>query len=114
MELARQIAAQCWCDEETSKIEMDSVLAEAIAKRINSWMTIAAQNERNADFYRGLLDECANNLGVLKEEAYKSDDGFTHDSPIRLKIPELVRQLAETVVDLKDEVDFLRTSKEMK
>jgi len=32
---ARAIAAQCWCDPETSHIEMDVNLAEAFAKRLN-------------------------------------------------------------------------------
>lgn len=31
-----EIAAQCWCDEETSMIEMDSRLAKAFAKRLES------------------------------------------------------------------------------
>lgn len=34
MTLARQLAAQCWCDAETSGIEMDDRLAESFAKRI--------------------------------------------------------------------------------
>ena len=33
---ARQIAAQCWCDKETENREMDTVLAEAVAKRIDA------------------------------------------------------------------------------
>lgn len=31
---ALEIAAQCWCDKECSSITMDTVLAEALAKRI--------------------------------------------------------------------------------
>ncbi len=34
MQEAREIAAQCWCDPETSMIEMDTRLAEAFAKRL--------------------------------------------------------------------------------
>jgi hypothetical protein len=34
MDEARQIAAQAWCDPETSGIEMDVRLAEAFAKRL--------------------------------------------------------------------------------
>lgn len=30
-----EIAAQCWCDEETSMIEMDTRLATAFAKRLD-------------------------------------------------------------------------------
>ena len=31
-----EIAAQCWCDKETSMIEMDSRLAMAFAKRLDA------------------------------------------------------------------------------
>jgi len=91
IEEARVLAAQCWCDEETSGIEMDSRLAESIARRIAMWMETAAQESRNADFYRGLVDECAKSIGV---RAYTSDDGVIHDEPIRLRVPELVAELA--------------------
>ena len=94
MEQARIFAAQCWCDEETSGKEMDAVLAEAVARRIAAWMDATAQMARNADFYRNLLDECAKHLGVA---VYTSDDGSVQDSPLRLKIPELVAALAANV-----------------
>lgn len=32
--LALEIAARCWCDEETKHITMDTALAEAFAKRL--------------------------------------------------------------------------------
>ena len=90
MQEAREIAAQCWCDEETSSIEMDTILAEAVAKRIAAWMESAAEYCRDVEFYRGLLDECAEHLGTA---AYISDDGSIQDEPVRLKIPELVAKL---------------------
>jgi hypothetical protein len=96
MEQARMIAAQCWCDEETSGKEMDATLAEAVARRIAAWMETAAQMARNADFYRGLVDECAKHLG---EAAYTADDGTVMDEPVRLRVPELVAELTS-----KDEV----------
>ncbi len=34
MEEARGLAAQCWCDPETSSKTMDPVLAEAFARRL--------------------------------------------------------------------------------
>lgn len=88
------VAAQCWCDEETSGTEMDAVLAEAVARRIAAWMDTAAQMARNAEFYRGLLDECAKHLGP---DAYTSDDGTVMDEPLRLKVPELVAALTANV-----------------
>ena len=87
MDEARQMAAQCWCAPETSAIEMDVRLAEVVARSIAAWMTTAAQAQRNCDFYRGLLDECAKHIGA---PAYTADDGTVMDSPVRLKIPELV------------------------
>lgn len=47
----------------------------------------AARYSRNSDFYQGLLDECAQHLG---KEVYTSDDGSVQDSPLRLRVPELV------------------------
>ena len=87
---ARGLAAQCWCDAETSDRVMDPVLAEAVARRLAAWMDTAAQAHRDMEFYRGLLDECAQHLG---RKAYTADDGTVGDSPIRLRIPELVAAL---------------------
>ena len=87
---ARQIAAQCWCDPETSKTVMDGVLAESVARRIAAWMDTAAEFARNMEFYRDLLDATAKHLGP---DVFTADDGSVMDSPVRLKIPELVEQL---------------------
>lgn len=97
MDEARQQAAQCWCDEETKDRVMDPVLAEAVARRIAAWMDTAMQFNRNEDFYRKLLDECADNLGVLRDQAFIQDDGGVVDSPLRLKIPGLVARLSNQV-----------------
>ena len=91
MSEARQVAAQCWCDPETSDRIMDIVLAESMARRVAAWMDTAAQFAQDVDFYRGLLDQCAASLGP---EVFVSDDGSIQDSPLRLKIPALVEQLA--------------------
>jgi hypothetical protein len=91
-EIAQQAAAQCWCTPETSSIEMDVRLAEAFTRVLAGWIDSAAQFSRNAEFYRGLLDECAKHLGP---EVFRCGDGSVSDSPLRLKIPELVAQLAQ-------------------
>ena len=52
MEEARAIAAQCWCDPETSHIPMDVVLAEAVARRIAAWMNTAAFHAQNEEYWR--------------------------------------------------------------
>lgn len=90
IEEARQMAAQCWCDDDTSGIEMDVRLAEAVARRIAAWMDTAAQAQGNADFYRGLVDECAKHLGP---RAFTADDGTVQLDPVRLRVPELVAEL---------------------
>lgn len=90
MNEARQLAAQCWCDENTQHKTMDVELAEAVAKRIEMWMASAAQYARNADFYRDLLVSVAKHLG---SDAYTSDDGTIQDEPLALKIPELVEAI---------------------
>lgn len=43
MEQARMLAAQCWCDEETSGKEMDATLAEAVARKIARLRAINAE-----------------------------------------------------------------------
>ncbi len=96
MNMAREEAAQCWCDPETSHLTMVPELAEAVAKRICLWMEMSARQSENAGFYAGLLDKCAENLGPLAEQAYISDDGSVQDEPLALKIPELVAELAKS------------------
>ena len=86
---ARQLAAQCWCDPETEDRVMDPVLCEAVAKRIANWMDTAAQNQRNTDYYRGLLVKCGEAIG---KRAYIADDGTIAEDVLCAKIPELVEK----------------------
>lgn len=87
IEEARQIAAQCWCDAETQDREMDAALAEAVAKRIAYWMETAAQNQRNTDYYRGLVERCGKAIG---ERAYTQDDGGRSEDVLCAKVPEII------------------------
>ena len=87
IEEARQFAAQCWGDPETADREMDAVLCEAVAKKIAVWMETAAQNQRNADYYRGLLVRCGEAIG---DRAYIADDGTKMQDVLCAKIPEIV------------------------
>ena len=89
IEEARQQAAQCWCDPETESKIMDTVLCESMARRIAYWMEIAAQNQRNADYYRGLLVRCGEAIG---DQAYCADDGSMSEDVLCAKIPELVEE----------------------
>jgi hypothetical protein len=94
IESAREVAAQCWCDPETSHLVMDPILAEAIAWRIAVWMDTAAQHCHNESFYRDLLNQCAANLGPVQPKVFLQDDGGIVDEPLRVKLPELVKELA--------------------
>jgi hypothetical protein len=90
MDEARQYAAQCWCDPETSDRVMDTQLAEAVAKRIAAWMDTAAQAQRNVDYYRSLVVRCGNALG---DAARTADDGGRSEDVLCAKVPELVEAL---------------------
>ncbi len=89
-ELAMQIAARAWCQPLTSGKVMDPELAEVFAELLDNWMDTAAQEARNAEFYRDLIDQCAQ---VLGPEAFTADDGTVMQDPVRLKVPELVQKL---------------------
>ncbi len=90
MEEAREMAAQCWCDERVSDRVMDVEFAEVVAERIASWMQTAAQNQRNTDYYRGLLVKIGESIG---QAAYIADDGSVSDSVLCASIPDLVESL---------------------
>lgn len=62
----------------------------------DSWMDIADQHCRNEAFYRGLLEQIASHLGP---EVFVRDDGSVQDSPLMLKIPELVAALVTRSTD---------------
>lgn len=91
LEIATQTAAQAWCTEDTKHKVMDPILCVAFARILAGWIGTARQHARNEDYYRGLLDQCAQHLG---EAVYIQDDGGRYDEPLRAKIPELVEALA--------------------
>lgn len=103
-EEATAISAQCWCDEETSSIEMDVRLANAFAKRIAMWMETAAQNQRNTDYYRDLLIECGEIIG---EAAFISDDGSVQTDVLCAKIPDLVKEKDRIIAQLRASIEEL-------
>lgn len=86
-EMAIQIAVQCWCDVDTTSKTMDIDLALAFAKRLSAWIETAAQNQRNADYYRGLLEKCGEIIG---DRAYECDDGTKSQDVLCSKIPEII------------------------
>lgn len=84
--------AQGWCEPEAAHIDVDVVLAQAIAKPVGAlvrnWYDTAAQHARNEEYYRGLVKEIGLMLG---DEAFISDDGSVQDDVLCAKVPELVR-----------------------
>ena len=89
MDEARQIAAQCWCDPETSDRTMDTQLAEAVAKRIAAWMDTAARFSNGLEYYRGLVIRCGEAIG---KDAYICDDGTKSMDVLCAKVPELIEK----------------------
>jgi len=109
METAIGIAARIWCDPDYEYVIMNPDLAERIAallmnnanainnpianeppEMIDAWMDTAVQNQRNADYYQGLVVRCGEAIG---EPAYVQDDGGIVDEVLCAKVPELVEAL---------------------
>ena len=101
MDEARELAAQCWCDPETENTEMDVILCEAVAKRIASWMSDAAQYHKNSEYYRGLLVQCGKSIG---DRAYICDDGTRSEDVLCAKIPEIIANDYNQHPDLLEDV----------
>lgn len=71
----------------------------------NVWMDIAAEYARSRDYYTGLLDEISKNFGI---ESYTSDDGSIQDSPLRAKMPELVKKLKFENIDFLSRIEVIK------
>lgn len=65
-------------------------IREQLVAALASWIETAAMNQSDTYYYMGLLDQCAEHLG---EDVYICDDGSRSESPLRAKIPELVKAL---------------------
>jgi len=88
LEEATMIAAQCWCDPETSNRVMDPALAGAFARRLKAYLEIIAQLHDNVAFYHGLV----NQIGELFGDAARTrDDGSIQQEVLTLNVPELVK-----------------------
>lgn len=69
------------------QLGIPDTLEKAIAER-NAWVESAAMFSRNEDYYCDLLDQIAAHLGI---DAFTADDGSVYDSPVRAKLPDLVK-----------------------
>ncbi len=84
-----------------SDLKLNASLAREAEAKADGWEEFAAQTQRNIDYYVSLLDEISKNFG---KESYTSDDGSIQDSPLRAKIPELVKNSVDSLTKLKDAV----------
>jgi hypothetical protein len=77
-------------DETARLLDALRVTNERLRDERDAWQETARRIQRNTDYYAGLLDRMARHFGT---EAYRSEDGVAHDSPLRGKIPDLVDRL---------------------
>lgn len=87
MELALQIVAQCWGTEENKNKVMDADLSDACAYKLAYWIDKVAQNQRNAEYYKSLLDRIGKAIG---ERAYTPDYGSMSIEVLYDKLPEII------------------------
>jgi hypothetical protein len=74
------------------------------AQTSQNWEGFAAQGQRDIEYYRGVLDQIGDLLGIA---AYTSDDGSIQDSVLCVKLPELVAKLVYENVTLKSRINSL-------
>jgi hypothetical protein len=104
---ARMIAAQCWCDKETSSITMDTRLAEAFARRLATWMDTGAQHARNETYWRQQFKD--QKAAVFPEHRY-GEFHAERDAPAAPELPEEVQnEIARVTSALIDSHDELST-----
>lgn len=79
---------------------------------IENWKETAALYGKNADYYKELLDEIGENLGIA---AYVSDDGSVQDSVLIEKLPELVKNVMYHVNKQDTHIDTItKENKELR
>ena len=76
-------------------------MIEALRAERDAWQETAAQFSRNEDYYRGLIDSAAPNLG---SPMYTQDDGGVVPEPLRACLPKAVAALKARVAELEQEI----------
>jgi hypothetical protein len=109
-ESALHAVAQGWCEPETVKYQMDTVLAGAIARPVErvlkAWYETAMQHCRNEEYYRGLVQQIGELFGAV---AYVSDDGSVQQDVLCAKVPELVQRTLRSHAALVGALENLLT-----
>lgn len=88
MPLAKEEAARCWAEMPPEKRSEDPLLADAVARRLHSWIEIASTHVESTVFYRDIVKQIGEMFG---DAAKTADDGFVHEDVLALRVPELVR-----------------------
>jgi hypothetical protein len=88
---------QDFADVATMSAEAEAIWTDLRAPAGEGDMGIAAQTQRNLEYYRGLVIRCGQALG---EEAYTADDGTKMEDVLCDKVPELVEALARREPEL--------------
>lgn len=96
MRIAREQAAQVWCEDRNKDKPMDADLAEAFAQTLYCWIAAHFNTQVAVDYYRDLLDESAQHLG---EAVYFGSGGVKGEEAVHARIPELVAALAQSNAD---------------
>ena len=68
-------------------LPIPDTIEKAVAER-NGWINAAAMYCRNEEYYRKLVQEIGQMLGL---DAFTADDGGVHEDVLCAKVPELVR-----------------------
>lgn len=96
------------CNDKNIEMNIDkrsSWLEEAIAKQVTNWMDMAIMNQRNADYYKGLVEKIGETIGI---ESYIQDDGNLSNEVLCDKVPEIVEKIID---DLDGGVMFVKNTK---
>jgi hypothetical protein len=81
--ISLELAAQCWCDEDTSNIEMDSHLANAFAKRLDTKDKRIAELEQG---YEELQVATLNAIQVISGGQAKADLRDAYDKATKEQV----------------------------
>lgn len=89
-----------------TEVETDDIIVDTEHNVYTSigWMEMAAQGQRDVEFYQCILNQIGELLGIA---AYTSDDGSIQDSVLRIKLPELVAKLVYENVSQKSKIASL-------
>lgn len=87
MEKAEKQKSTEWTDEAKQELANLWDDPEVIVRCVAYWIEIAAQNERNTDYYRSLVERCGKAIG---DRAFIADDGNHSENVLCAKVPEII------------------------